>query len=122
MNVVLAIGSAPLRLALDIVLSEEPGMTMVGMASETAGLLALMGTAQPDLVLVEWELAGCRTASVITVAHTFPRPLRILVLSRDATFRSAALTAGAWAFVVVGDPPEILLATLRQARTMPAGS
>lgn len=122
MNVVLAIASASLRLALDVVLSEEPGVTVVGMASETAGLLALLRTAQPDLVLVEWELAGCRTAAVITVAHTFPRPLRILVLGRDAAVRPAALTAGAWAFVVVGDPPEILLAALRQARTLRVAS
>lgn len=117
MNVVLAIGTAPLRLALDVVLSEQPGVTVVGMASEPAGLLALMRTAQPDVVLLEWELTSGRIEAVVAAARTLARPLRILVLGRDATRRPAALTAGAWAFVLVGDPPEILLATLRQVQS-----
>lgn len=116
MNVVLAIGTAPLRLALDVVLSEEPGVTVVGMASETEGLLALMRTAHPDLVLLEWDLSGSPTEAVLAAAPTLSRQLRILVLGRDATLRSAALTAGACAFVLVGDPPEILLAALRRER------
>ena len=53
MNVVLAVSSAPPGLALDIVLREGSGVTVVGMVSETQGLLALMRTAQPDLVLAE---------------------------------------------------------------------
>ena len=114
----LAVGTAPLRLALDVILSEEPGVTVVGMASETEGLLALMRTAQPDLVLLEWNLSGSPTEAVLANALTVSRPLRILVLGRDAALRSVALTAGACAFVLVGDPPEILLATLREERTM----
>lgn len=115
MNVVLAVRQAHTRLSLELVLCEEPGVTVVGMASEPAGLLALMRTAQPDLVLVEWELTGGRIEAVVAAARTLARPLRILVLGRDAAFRPAALTAGAWAFVLVGDPPEILLAALRRA-------
>lgn len=53
MNVVLDIGTAPLRLALNVVPSVEPGVTVVGMVSETEGLLALTRTARADLVLLE---------------------------------------------------------------------
>ncbi|HEY0603987.1 MAG TPA: hypothetical protein VGD58_13800 [Herpetosiphonaceae bacterium] len=122
MNVVLAVSTAPLRLALDVVLSEEPGVAVVGMASETEGLLALIHTTRPDLVLLEWELPGRPAEAVLTAAHTRTCRLRVLVLGRDPTQRPAALAAGACAFVLVGDPPEMLLTALRQVRTTPAAS
>lgn len=122
MNIVLAVGTAPLRLALDVILSQEPGVTVVGMACETEGLLALMRTARPDLVLLEWDLSGRPTEAVLAATHVLPHQLRILVLGRDPALRPAALMAGACAFVLVGDPPEILLAALRQVRATPPAS
>ena len=91
MNVVLAVRYAPARLALELALSEEPGVTVVGAASETEGMLALARAAQPDLVLLE-------------------------ALRGDLRLKPRALQAGACAFVLVGDPPELLLAALRQER------
>jgi SARP family transcriptional regulator, regulator of embCAB operon len=119
MNVVLAVRQAHARLALELVLCEEPGVTVVGMASETEGLLALTQTARPDLVVLEWGLPGRPTAAVITDAHAHAGQLRFLVLGRDPALRQFALTAGAYAFVLVGDPPELLLAALRQSRGAP---
>ena len=116
MNVVLAVRQAHTRLVLELVLSEEPGVTVVGMASETEGLLALTRTAHPDLVVLEWGLPGRPAEAVLAEVRACERSLWVLVLGRDPLLRQRALTAGACAFVLVGDPPELLLAALRQVR------
>lgn len=116
MNVVLAIRHADARLALELLLSEEPGISIVGEASETAGLLALIQTAHPDLVVVEWALPGRPTLEVLAEAHTLTGKVRFLVLGQDPSEKQFALAAGGHAFVLIGDPPEHLLAAVRQAR------
>lgn len=116
MNVVLAVRHARARLAMELALSEEPGVTVVGTASETEGMLALARTARPDLVVLEWGLPGRPVEVVLVEAQTLASPLYFLVLGRDSCLKQPALRAGACAFVLVGDPPELLLAEVRQVR------
>lgn len=116
MNVVLAMRHAQARLALELALSEEPGVMVVGAASETEGALALARTTQPDLVLLEWDLPGRPSPDVLAIARTLVKPLRVLVLGCDPHLRQPALHAGASAFVLVGDPPELLLGAVREVR------
>jgi DNA-binding NarL/FixJ family response regulator len=115
-KVVLAVRQAHTRLALELTLCAEPGLTVVGMASETEGLLALTQTAQPDLVVLEWGLPGRPAEALLEAAQARAGQLWFLVLGHDPTLRQSALSAGACAFVLIGDPPELLLAALRQAR------
>lgn len=116
MNVVLAVRQAHTRLALELVLCEEPGVTVVGTASESEGLLALMQTARPDLVVLEWGLPGRPAETLLEAARAGAGQVCFLVLGHDPAMRQSALTAGAWAVVLIGDPPELLLAALRQVR------
>jgi DNA-binding NarL/FixJ family response regulator len=116
MNVVLAIRQADARLALELLLSEEPGVSIVGEASETAGLLALIQTTHPDLVVMEWALPGRPILDVLIEAQTLAGKLRFLVLGRNPSEKQPTLDAGGNAFVLIGDPPEHLLAALRQVR------
>ena len=44
LDVLLAIRQADLRLAVDLLLREEPGLTVVSVACETKGLIALLRT------------------------------------------------------------------------------
>lgn len=116
MNVVLAVRHARVRLALELALSREPGVTIVGVASETEGALALARTARPDLVLLEWGLPGRPAPDVLAAAQALAGPIRFLVLGHDPLLKQPAQRAGACGFVLVGDPPELLLAAVRQAR------
>lgn len=116
MNVVLAMRHAHARLALELALRADPGVTVVGAASETEGALALARTARPDLVVLEWGLPGRPAPQVLAEAQKLAQPLRFLVLGSDPRLKQPALQAGACAFVLVGDPPELLLAAVRQAR------
>ena len=116
MNVVLAIRQADARLALELLLSEEPGVRIVGAASETGGLLALIQTARPDLVVVEWALPGQPTWHVLTEAQMLIDRLTFLVLGQELSQKQHALDAGAQGFVLIGDPPEQFLTAVRQMR------
>ena len=116
MKVVLAIRQADARLALELLLSEEPGVSIVGEASETAGLLALTQTALPDLVVAEWTLPGRPLPAILDEMAPPMGSLRWLVLGQEPGERISALAAGAHAFVLIGDPPKQLLTTVRQMR------
>jgi len=116
MNVVLAIRHADARLALELLLSEEPGLSIVGAASETAGLLALAQTARPDLIVVEWRLPGRPLREILTEVQRLTDKVTILVLGQDAGQREVALEAGAHAFLLIGDPPEQVLTAVREVR------
>lgn len=112
MNVVLAVHQARARLALELALSQEPGVTIVGTVSETEGMLALARTARPDLVRLEWGLPGRPEPDVLAEAQARANSLRFLVLGRDPTLRQRALAADASAFVLIRRP----------ARAAPDGS
>lgn len=118
MNVLLAIGRDGPRLALELLLSEEPGITILGAVSEAEGLLALMRILCADLVVMEWSLPGRPAADVLAEARALANQPKFLVLAQEAKLKQCVLQAGAAAFVLVGDPPERLLGSLRQVRAM----
>jgi DNA-binding NarL/FixJ family response regulator len=114
MRIVLAIGVSDLRLAVELLLGEEPGVAVVGSASDTQGLLALIGSIRPDTALVDYDLPDKPIADVLGEIKSDEQAPKIIVLGKDAAQRDAALTSGADAYVLKGDPPEQLLASIRQ--------
>ncbi len=116
MNTLLATKEPSLRLALELLLREEPGINVVGTASETEGLLALIQTARPDLVLLDWDLPGRPCAQVLGTARSANGQPAFIVLGKEASTEQPALAARADAFVLKGDMPEQLLVAVRRAR------
>ena len=116
MKIVLASAQLDLRLALEILLREEPGTDIVGTASEAASLRGLLQSSRPDLVILDWDLPGYYAP--IPLLAEIKRPRRspqIIVLGSDEGNRQEALAAGADAFVLSGDLPGDLLAAIRQS-------
>ena len=114
MDIVLASQEHDLRLALEMLFREQPGAYVVGTASHADALLALIQTARPDLVLLDWDLPGQPLAEVLAQVQSADCIPKIIVLSKDGEARGAALAAGADAFVIKGDPPKQLLVAFRQ--------
>ncbi|MHB1417542.1 MAG: response regulator [Chloroflexota bacterium] len=121
MRILLADDQLEVRSALFLLLDQEPDISVVGEASEASGLLSQLQTADPDLVLLDWELPGLHGKDAATTAGNGlwkglcsqnPRPL-LVALSGRPEARRAAVAAGADGFVSKGDPPEELLRTLR---------
>jgi DNA-binding NarL/FixJ family response regulator len=114
MDVVLASKDHDLRLALEMLLREEPRAYVVGTASHAEALLALVRSACPDLVLLDWDLPGGPLTELLAQVGTADYTPKIIVLSQDADAEEVALAAGANAFVIKGDPPRKLLVALRK--------
>ena len=116
MRIVLASAQFDLRLALEILLREELGTDVVGTVSEAASLRSLLRSSLPDLLILDWDLPGYAPVQLLAEAKQLWRCLQIIVLGRDEGVRQEALAAGADAFVLSGDPPVVLIASILQSR------
>ncbi len=117
MHVLLATEQADLRISLELLLDQEPGVNIIGSVSETEGLLALLRSAQPDIVILEWDLPSQPMNDILAAAHRLGHPAKFIVLGKQPKQKEQALQAGAAAFVEKGGPPERLLAAFRELRS-----
>ena len=120
MQALVATKQADLRLAIELYLVEEPGMDIVGTASEAAGLRSLARTTRPDLIMLDWDLPGHSPTSLLAELKRIDSCLQVIVLGKELEQRTVVLAAGADAFVLKGDPPGRLLTAIRQARAQRA--
>ena len=111
MRIVIATEDSNLRIAIQLMLSEEPGINILGSASDCDGLLALVKSTLPEVVLLDWELPGCKMGDTLQHIKTIQSDPEIflIILSRKRSMKKNALEAGADAYRVIGDPPEKLL-------------
>lgn len=116
MRVVLAVQHRDLGLALQLYLDAEPGASVVGTATEAASLRALLRTAYPDLIILDWNLPGYASIQLLAEVKRVRSSPQIIVLGDDQGVRQAALAAGADALVVRGDLPADLMAAIRESR------
>lgn len=115
MRILLAIKRSDLRIGMEILLDEQTGFKVVGSITDTASLLELVRTAQPDLVVLDGDLLGRPLAGMLDkIRDNIPRPA-IIVLGKCTDTERAVLAVGADALVHKGDPPAELLATIRRA-------
>jgi DNA-binding NarL/FixJ family response regulator len=112
MKILLALQSVDLRLALDLLLADEPGATVVGSTCSGAGLLTFLRTVALDLVIMQWQLPGSPPAEILAEARALAHPPRFLILGTRSGDKCSAVNAGADAFVLIGDPPCHLLRAL----------
>ncbi|MGD2145408.1 MAG: response regulator transcription factor [Anaerolineae bacterium] len=113
MRILLADDQPNVRFALRVLLERQPGLAVVGEATDRNDLMDRVEMTLPDVVLLGWELPGLMSmGSLSSLRHIHP-DLLVIALSGRSEARFAALSAGADAFVSKGDPPERLLAAIR---------
>jgi DNA-binding NarL/FixJ family response regulator len=111
MRLLLAARQADLRLSLELLLSEQPTVEIVGVASESSGLLALIETSKPDMIVSDWELLVRPLATIPPEPDQSCPHLKTIVLTANNRDRQAAMEAGADAAVLKGASPDLLLQT-----------
>ncbi|HEX8959410.1 MAG TPA: response regulator transcription factor [Solirubrobacterales bacterium] len=116
LRVLLADDQLAVRSALRLVLEQEPDVDVVGEVAEGEQLLAQVGAARPDLLLLDWELPGLPVADLLSALQLLCPGIRVVALSGRPEARGPALETGARAFVSKGDPPELLLAIIADCR------
>jgi DNA-binding NarL/FixJ family response regulator len=90
------------RAGLRSILADEPGLQLVGEASDGREAVALAGSAQADLVLMDVRIAGMDGLETLgTLKRGCPR-ISVLILStfEDAVMRLEAVKAGAAGYVL----------------------
>jgi DNA-binding NarL/FixJ family response regulator len=113
MRVLLADHHSQVRWALRTAIKEEPGLVVVGEVLESETLLSQAQALRPDLILLEWELPGRPLEEVLSTLHALNNGCQVFILSRQPECETAALEAGADAFISKATAPEELLVALR---------
>lgn len=114
MRVIVADDQIEVRSAIKLLLEEKAGIQVVGEASDSETLKQLVMADQPDVVILDWELAEAKPGEAMNVLKDAKPHLSVIVLSSRPQVRNAALKAGARLFVCKSDPPESLLKALDQ--------
>jgi DNA-binding NarL/FixJ family response regulator len=115
-KIFLADASSEVRLALQMMLDNEPGLNVTGLAVQAKGLLAQMEVAQPDVLLLDWCLVSKSPNDLLTGLQTLkPRP-RVIVLGILPGEEQSFLGTKVDAVFYKAYPPEELLTTLRKMR------
>jgi two-component system response regulator DesR len=115
-RILLADDNPSSRSALALLLVTRLGATIVGEASTMECLLEQAAATRPDVVLLDWELPGKPETDRIHVLRSVTPGVRVIVIS--ARPESAAQASEADAFVNKTDPPERILATLKERSTL----
>ena len=116
MRIFIASADKTSRIALQLLLESEPGMVVIGIADRAEGLLTLVGASQPEVLLLDYELAKQTTVALISDLHHLEQPPIIIVLSINVQVKPMVLAAGADAFISKNVPPDELLPILRTMR------
>ena len=118
MDILIASGQPNLRFGLEVFLRQQPGLVVIGTVSNVESLLAIIHTARPDLVVMDWELPGYPPVKVLSEVKAAEHPPHFIILGKELDTAQVALAAGADEFLVQGDdPPTTLLAAIHRARS-----
>jgi DNA-binding NarL/FixJ family response regulator len=111
LGILIADDDAEVRSALHILLKAQPDLAVVGEAANALDLLEQIEAAHPTVLILDWGVIDLAPDMLAGLRERYPT-LRVIVISGRPEARSAALAAGAVAFVSKGDPPDRLLTTL----------
>jgi DNA-binding NarL/FixJ family response regulator len=114
MKIGIADPQARVRFSLRILLEQQSGCIVCGEAADDQELQALVNDRKPEMLLIDWDLSGEPPVYLLHLLKAqFPEIIRIMMSGRQE-LRQAALQAGADGFVCKTEPPEKLLATIRE--------
>jgi DNA-binding NarL/FixJ family response regulator len=117
MFVFLAVEQPRVRFALQVLLMQQPGLVVVGEAASVEELLDQVRESHPGLVLLlDWGLSGLTANISLSLFREACPDVFIIVLGGQEDQYKAAMGAGADAFVSMVNPPDQLLAALKDLR------
>ena len=114
MRVVLADHSYEVLSALRLLFEQEIGAEVVGEAQDSRALEAVVGRTDPNVVLLDWDLATSGGKKVVARMRAGQASLGIIALSPDPEDRMPALEAGVDGFLNKAESPELLVALVRK--------
>ena len=114
MKVILAARETDIRLASQLLLTQEPNVEVVGTASTVSGLLALLKTYQVGIVILDQDLFKKSTDDLIPKIKNSQSNPQVILLGPEDLGPEAVFELGADIFVNKTEPPERLLSAFRR--------
>jgi DNA-binding NarL/FixJ family response regulator len=114
LRIFVACSDERLRIAMLLLLDQEPGMGVVGITDRLPGLLLHLEASQPDVLLFEWELSAQSLKDLMADIHKLGKSPKIIFLSSRPEEEENIIAAGADYFICENTPPDKLLKILRQ--------
>jgi DNA-binding NarL/FixJ family response regulator len=118
MRVLIVDDVAAVREALHLLLSDEPGVEVVGGAADGQEALDLVEALRPELVLMDLEMPRMGGLSAMRAIRLRPNPPKLVAMSvyeASDSIRLSALDAGAVSYVEKGATLAEVVETLRVA-------
>lgn len=112
LRIFIACADERLRLALLLFLEQEPGIFVVGIIDRLPGLLIHLEAAQPDVLLMQWDIPIQSLEDLFADIHNMECPPKVILLSNKPEEREKILSAGADHFIAKDAPPDELLPIL----------
>ena len=116
MHIIVASDNKSTRDAIAMLIRAQPDLDLAGEAGDIADLLAKIKATESPLVILDWDVLGQRIDTLMDLLQLFDQPPAIVALSVREAARQDALSAGISRFAHKGEPPERLLATIREAK------
>ena len=91
-------------------------MIVAGMADRLKGLMAQLEGAQPDVLLLDWDLMDQPSQNFFQDIRKLECQPEVIVLSADPKIKDAVLAAGAIFFICRDAPPDALIPVLNDIR------
>jgi DNA-binding NarL/FixJ family response regulator len=116
-KICIADGQARVRYGLRVLLEQHSGWIVTGEAADAHELLEVLECGFPDILLLDWQLAGIPPRELLTILNNAYPTLFVITLSGRSETRRAALAAGADAFVGKTESPRKLIAIIQEFQT-----
>jgi two-component system response regulator DesR len=120
MRIFIADESKEIRLALQMLFNQQPGMTVIGIAVSSDGVVEQIIASKPDVLLLNWNLPGDFLPDTLARLRSLMPGLKLVVLGVQFESRTAALAAGVDAFLDMSTPPHEMVEVLRRLGIMKA--
>lgn len=116
-RVLLVDDEVQLRAAMRMLVESDPGMTVVGEASDGAEAVEVAADNSPDVVLMDVQMPGMNGLEATRLLCAKPDGPRVIVLTMFDVddYVYAALRAGASGFLLKNSPPVEVLRAIRVA-------
>jgi len=116
MQIIVASDNKSTRDAIAMLVRVQPDLELAGEVDDIADLLAKIKATESPLVVLDWDALGQRIDTLMDLLQPFEERPVIVALSVREDARADAVAAGILLFAHKGEPPDRLLATIRESK------
>jgi DNA-binding NarL/FixJ family response regulator len=113
MRILLADNEPRVRSAVRLLLEQQPEIGLIDEVTNNRDMLEYVKNYHPDVLILDWNLTGLDPGKNFTLLHSLYPNMATIVLNTEPQTQQFALAVGANEFVSKNDPPERLLAAIK---------